>query len=241
MNYRAVLLLAAVLGGCASADRRPPAVDGAPGLEPTVVGETVYRDPLIGLNRAVFKFNDAAYRYVLIPVSKGYVRAVPEPARKSVGNFFHNLKTPVYVVNDLLQLKPKPLGRHLARFVINSTAGLGGLFDPARAWFGLERTKTGFAETLAGYGVGYGVYLVLPIYGSSDARSGLGLIGDFFLNPIPYLIENPASTAVMSYDKFQEFAPDADEYETLRRKLEDPYVFFRNLHLQGVRRDAGYR
>lgn len=205
-----------------------------------MVGERKYRDPLIGLNRVIFKFNDVAYRYLLIPAGKGYVRIIPEPARKSVDNFFHNVRTPIYVANDLLQLKPKPLGRHLSRFVINSTVGLGGLFDPAQSWFGLERTETGFGDTLAGYGVGYGIYLVLPIFGSSDARNGVSLAADYLLNPIPYLTENPATSAVMGYDNFQEFAPDAKELEVLRRKAEDPYIFFRNLHLQGASRDAGY-
>lgn len=212
---------------------------GAPA--PTVVGGSHYRDPLIYMNRGIFAFNDVTYRYLLIPLSKGYIWLVPARARRSVGDFFHNIKTPVYVVNDLLQLKPKAFGRHLGRFIINSTVGLGGLFDPAQAWFGLERTKTGFQDTLAGYGIGYGIYLVLPIYGSSDLRNGVSLVADFLLNPIPYLTEEPVTTAVMTYDNFQEFAPDADEYKTLKAKLKDPYIFFRNLHLQGVRRDAHYR
>lgn len=266
MNTRTLLLLALVLGsGCASAKGGRAGVEGGasaqspsgpsagaslekadvlPGaspVEPTVVSMPHYRDPLIRVNRVIFAFNDAAYRYALIPLSKGYIWLVPDRARGCVANFFHNLKTPVYVANDILQLEPKPLGRHLARFVVNSTVGLGGLFDPAEAWFGLKRTRTGFEATLARYGAGYGIYLVLPIFGSSDLRNAPGLAADYLLNPIPYLTENPATTAVMTYDSFQEFAPDADEYETLRRKLEDPYIFFRNLHLQGVRRDAHYR
>lgn len=238
MKAIALLLAAGLAFGCASA--RPPsgAGDAAGGPEPTVVGETRYRDPLIKLNRAIFAFNDFAYRRALIPISKGYVWAVPAPARRSVGDFFHNIRTPIYVANDVLQLEPEPLGRHLARFLINSTVGVGGLFDPASAWFGLEKTATGFEDTLSGYGVGYGIYVVLPIFGSSDLRNGVSLAADYFLNPIPYLTEDPATSAVMAYDNFQEFAADADKYEELRRRLDDPYIFFRNLHLQGVQRDA---
>lgn len=213
----------------------------APPSEPLVVAPAHYRDPLIRVNRVIFAFNDVAYRYLLIPLSKGYRRLVPARARRSVADFFHNLKTPVYAANDILQLRPKPLGRHLARFVINSTLGLGGLFDPAQDTFGLPRTRTGFDETLARYGAGYGVYLVLPIYGSSSLRGCAALAADYFLNPIPYLTEDPATTAVMGFDTFQEFAPGAEKYETLRRELEDPYIFFRNLHLQGAQRDAGRR
>lgn len=234
------MLAAALGGGCASAGgRRAGGKDAPSAVEPTVVGGYEYRDPLIRLNRVFFAFNDLTYRFLLIPLAKGYRRAVPDPAERGVSNFFHNVKTPVYAANDLLQLKPRPLGRHLTRFVVNSTAGLGGLFDPARAWFGLERKGTGFDETLARYGVGYGFYLVLPVFGSSDARDGVGMAADYFLNPIPYLTEDPATSAVMSFDSFQEYAPKAEDYETLRRKAEDPYVFFRNLYLQGVERDAG--
>lgn len=199
-----------------------------------------YRDPLIGVNRVFFAFNDVTYRYLLIPVAKGYRWVVPDPVETGIGNFFHNLKTPIYVVNDVLQFEPKPLGRHLSRFVINSTIGVLGLFDPAQAWFGLERKETGFQDTLADYGAGYGIYLVLPLLGPSDTRNGAGLLVDQFLNPIPYLTDEPDTTAIQIYDNFQEFAPGAEKYETLRRDLDDPYIFFRNLYLQGLQRDAAH-
>ncbi|MBI3299787.1 MAG: VacJ family lipoprotein [Elusimicrobia bacterium] len=242
----ALLALAVALGsGCASAkgrraQRASPASPGQAGsspLEPTVVSKPEYRDPLIHVNRVFFAFNDVAFRYLLIPLSKGYKRLIPERARDSVGNFFHNIKTPVYAANDLLQLKPRPLGRHLSRFVINSTVGLAGLFDPAKTAFGLERTQNGFGATLSRYGAGYGFYVVLPVYGSSDLRSGVGLAADYFLNPIPYLTEGPATTGVMAFDNFQVYAPGAEDYKVLRREADDPYVFFRNLYLQGVQRD----
>jgi len=207
-------------------------------VEPTVVGQVKYRDPLIGLNRVIFKLNDVTYRYLLIPLGKGYMKVLPDPVHRSVGNFFHNLKSPIYVVNDALQLKPRPLGRHVSRFVINSTLGLAGLFDPAKTYFGLEKTETHLEETLARYGAGYGIYLVLPLFGPSDLRNGPSQIVDYYLNPVPYLTDNPETTAIMTYDSFQEFAHGAKSYETLRRKADDPYIFFRNLYLQGVERDA---
>ncbi len=197
-----------------------------------------YRDPLIGMNRAIFTFNDVTYRYLLIPLSKGYRWLVPDPVETGIGNFFHNLKTPIYVVNDLFQLEPKPLGRHLSRFVINSTIGVLGLFDPAQAWFGLERKETSFEDTLADYGAGYGIYLVLPFFGPSDVRNGTAQVVDYFLNPVPYLTDEPETTVIQAYDNFQAFAPGAETYETLRRTRDDPYIFFRNLYLQGVQRDA---
>jgi len=211
-----------------------------PGLEPTVVSYPDYRDPLIRVNRAVFAFNDVTYRYLLIPLGKGYMRVIPDPVHRSVGNFFYNIKMPIYAVNHLLQLEPKPMGRNLLRFGINTTVGLLGLFDPAEKWWGLEREETDFDETLAGYGAGYGIYLVLPIFGPSDLRKGASLVVDHFLNPIIYLTENPERSVIQGYDFFQAYAPEAERYETLRRKAEDPYTFFRNLYLQGVQRDADY-
>jgi phospholipid-binding lipoprotein MlaA len=246
----ALLLFATALGsGCASVNGAPvsssgetaasPAPPGAPAIEATVVSNPEYRDPLIWANRAIFTFNDVAYRYLLIPLGKGYLWVTPDPVERSVGNFFYNLKTPIYVVNDALQFKPERLGRNLLRFVINSTVGLAGFFDPAQAWFGLERAGTHFDATLAQYGAGYGVYLVLPLLGPSDVRNGASRVTDYFLNPVPYLTDEPQTTEIQVYDGFQEFAPSAEPYETLRRKADDPYIFFRNLYLQGVQRDAG--
>jgi phospholipid-binding lipoprotein MlaA len=209
-------------------------------LEPTVVSYPNYRDPLIWVNRGIFAFNDVTYRYLLIPLGKGYVRVVPDPVRQGVDNLFFNLKTPIYAVNHLLQFRPKPLGRDLARFTINTTLGLLGLFDPAKAWFGLPREETHFDTTLSRYGAGYGIYLVLPIFGPSDLRGPPSLVVDALLNPLFYLTDNPERSAIEGFDFFQAYAPGAERYQILRRKSEDPYIFFRNLYLQGVQRDVDY-
>jgi len=215
-------------------------VPAASPSSPTVVQYEDFRDPLIGFNRAMFAFNDATARYVVIPVSKGYKKLLPQAARASIGNFFLNLKTPIYAVNHLLQGKPRRAGADLARFGINTTIGLAGLFDPAANRFSIARARTGFDDTLAGYGAGYGVYLVLPFLGSSDLRSGAGDLADYFLNPVPYFTDNPETLAIQGFDYLQTFAPQAERYEQLRAETEDPYLFFRNLHLQGIQRDADY-
>jgi phospholipid-binding lipoprotein MlaA len=265
-----MLLAGWLMGGCASptgdrsaqpgdADEMKSAVRLSPGRLPfpssrrtalvtssttttaTVVSYDDYRDPLIWLNRGFFAFNDVTYRFLFIPVAKGYTWLVPDPVERCVGNFFNNLKAPIYVVNHLLQWKPKPLGRDLARFGINTTVGVLGLFDPAQSWFDIKEEETHFEDTLAHYGAGYGVYLVLPIFGPSDLRKAPSTVVDYFLNPVPYFVEKPASTAISAYDAFQDFAPSAEDYNTLRKKTEDPYIFYRNLYLQGVQRDADYQ
>lgn len=237
----ALVLLLGALNGCASRTERPSeAVRPSDAPEPTVVAYRDYEDPLIGLNRAVFAFNDVFYRYLLIPLSGVYVEQVPVPVRTGVGNFFYNLKTPIYAVNNALQGEPRRLGRNLARFAVNTTLGLFGIFDPAKAWFDLERAETHFEQTLSGYGAGYGVYLVLPIFGPSDLRNAPSKVVDYLLNPVPHLLDEPEATLVQGFDHLQKNAPEAGRYLTLRARSEDPYVFFRNLYLQRVQRDADY-
>lgn len=116
--------------------------------------------------------------------------------------------------------------------------GLLGLFDPAAEWFHIEKAETGFEETLARYGAGYGIYLVLPFLGPSDLRSGTSTVAEGFLHPINYFVDDAERIAIQSFDYFQEFAPEAERYEELESEADDPYVFFRNMYLQGVQRDA---
>lgn len=217
------------------------APEGIPDVEPTVVSYTDYNDPLIGFNRAMFAFNDVAYRYALIPLAGGYVKVVPLPVRNSVTNFFYNIKTPIYFVNNLLQLEGRLACRNLARFLINSTLGVGGLFDPAADWFGLERAEAHLDDTLMRYGVGYGAYLVLPLLGQSNLRDGTSAIADYTLNPITYLAENPDRLFINGFDYLQDYSSDAERYKILREKSDDPYIFFRNLYLQSIMRDADYQ
>ncbi len=154
-GFAAPLLALLLITGCAStstttintstttgAPENNPALGGIdPPLPPSVVSYSDYRDPLIGLNRAIFAFNDLTYRYVLIPVSKGYYFVLPKPAQTGISQFFYNIKTPIYFLNNLLQWQPKPMGVNVLRFGINSTIGLLGLFDPAKAWFELDRVQ----------------------------------------------------------------------------------------------------
>lgn len=209
-------------------------------IKPTVVSYPDYNDPLIKLNRTVFAFNDFTYRYALIPLSKGYLNIVPTPIQTGISNFFYNIKTPIYAFNHLLQGEPRPAGNALLRFGINFTVGILGFFDPARDWWRMERQEIHLQDTLASYGAGYGFYLVLPIIGPSDARNGVSRIGDYFLNPIVYTIDSPRSTYAQAFDGFHAFAPNATNYEKLRDKSRDPYIFFRNMYLQGIQRDEDY-
>ncbi|MBQ0796132.1 VacJ family lipoprotein [Zhongshania sp.] len=211
--------------------------------EITVVSyeESDYNDPLMAFNRAMFAFNDVSYRYVLIPVAKGYNYVTPAAVRTGIGNVFDNIKAPIHIINHLLQWEPAKAGATTARFLLNTTIGIAGIFDPAKAWFDLPKQETGFADTLAEYGSGYGSYLVLPFIGPSDLRGGTGVVADYFLNPIPHITEQPDTTYIMATDATQDFAGQAESYETLRAKSDDPYIFFRNMHIQGLLRDQQFK
>jgi phospholipid-binding lipoprotein MlaA len=227
--------------GAAPGEGSPPPVDDTITIDPNVVSYDDYHDPLMPLNRFVFGFNDVVGRYALIPLGKGYARIVPDSVDQHIDNFFYNAASPIYAVNNLLQAKPKLSGRNLIRFGINTTVGLLGLFDPAASWFGLERAESDFAATLAHYDAGCGVYLVLPFFGPSDARNATARFVDYFFHPIPWVLDNPESFAVLSYGFFHAFAQSAEDYEKLLKQSDDPYIFMRNLHLQSVQRDAAYR
>lgn len=231
----APLLLAQAEGGSVS-DIEPTVVAGG---RPNVVGQDEYNDPWIGYNRAMFRFNDWAYRNALIPLARGW-RKLPDPVEDSVGRFFANLRTPITLANHLLQGEWKQAGTDLARFTINSTLGLLGFADPAQKHFGLEPAVAGFDDTLLRYGVDHGPYLVLPLLGPSSARQAPAMLVDMLLNPVPYLVEQPEASALLAIDALQQFAPRIEPYPTLRDKAEDPYLFFRNMHLQGLNRDAAY-
>jgi phospholipid-binding lipoprotein MlaA len=188
-------------------------------------------DPLQPLNRGIFWVNDKLYFYLFKPVARVY-RVVPEPARVSVSNFFRNVDTPIRFVNCLLQVKFSDAGTELLRFVINSTVGIGGLFDPAKKYWGLKRKVEDLGQTFGYYGVGQGFYLVLPVLGPSSARDGVGWVGDLFLDPWTYLDDNLVYFAVKGADIETEISLDKDTYEQIRKESLDPYVTFRNAYAQ---------
>ena len=238
------LLVALMLGGCASAPTQKnsaaelgPYERLAQSNEESVVTHAEYNDPLQSINRAIFGFNHYTYRYLLTPVSRGYQAVIPEPVDKSVGNFFNNLREPLYSLNYLLQLEPKKLGKSLLRFGVNSTVGLLGLFDPADSW-GLEKESSGFDETLAAYGAGYGTYIVVPLLGPSDMRGLADTAVNYFLHPLKHIENAEAGQALLIADGYHRQIGTLANYPKVIEDVEDPYIFVRNLYLQGVIRDA---
>ncbi len=130
-------------------------------------------DPWVRWNRAVFAFNDALDVYLLEPVAKAWDRVLPDRVQQSIANVFTNAYTPLVAANNLLQGKPHESAVDVARFMVNSTFGLIGLFDLASDW-GLEKHDEDFGQTLAVWGVPPGPYLVLPFLGPSSPRDAVG-------------------------------------------------------------------
>ncbi|NOQ50916.1 MAG: VacJ family lipoprotein [Desulfuromonadaceae bacterium] len=195
--------------------------------------EILIADPLEGFNRGIFWVNDKLYFYLVKPVAKGYRFIVPRPARVSVGNFFSNLLTPIRAANALLQLKFTDFGTEIYRFIVNSTIGIAGLFDPATSLAGVEKVEEDFGQTLGYYGAGHGFYLVLPVLGPSSLRDTTGGLVDTVLDPLWY-----ADLATMEYLGVNMFkvtnslSLDKDTYESIVRDSLDPYLFVRAAYAQ---------
>ncbi len=164
----AILIAAFAVSGCVSQEQMADENSGY-----------VEYDPLEPLNRKIHAFNMAADRAVMRPVARGYRKVVPAPVRRSVTNFFSNLRTPGSALNNFLQGKPKRGFSELGRFLFNSTLGLAGLFDVAgRA--GMERYDENFAETLSVWGVPDGPYVVIPFWGPNMMSDAVALPVDYY-------------------------------------------------------------
>ena len=224
---------------------------GTLSVEPTVVsitdesatpeqtpGSKPYYDPMEGFNRAMFGFNHYFYSYVFIPITDGYRFAVPAVARDKIGNAFDNLREPLNLISHSFSGEFDKAGVNLGRFVINSTIGILGLFDPASHWFELEKSEKTFAQSLRDYDVGSGAYLVLPVLGPSDVRGAFSTVSEGFLHPTQFIMDSPDRYYLRMFEGVDDFEPQSQRYEKLYKQSSDPYLYFRNQYIQGQLRDA---
>lgn len=190
-------------------------------------------DPLEPLNRVFFHFNDRLYFWVLKPVAKGYKYVMPEPLRVCVKNAFTNLAMPIRAINCLLQGKIGGFGRELLRFVVNSTAGFLGFVDAAKIAMHVQPQNEDFGQTLGYYGIGPGFYIDWPILGPSSVRGTFGMVGDFLVDPVDYLVPKLDENAeVRAGDIVNRTSLSLGEYEALKKSAIDPYVALRNAYFQ---------
>ncbi|MEG3766891.1 VacJ family lipoprotein [Alteromonas sp. 14N.309.X.WAT.G.H12] len=220
-----------------SLDVSPTVVSVADEQQDDPTGEVVYNDPLEGVNRAIFSFNDFSYRYALLPISDGYRYVVPSSVRDKIGNAFDNLREPLNLLNNTFAGEFSEAGSNLGRFLINSTVGLLGLFDPATDWFHIAPEKQTIANTLQHYDISAGPYLVLPILGPSDSRGAFSTITEGVIHPVNYVADPPETYQIRIVDGIDDFSSQSDIYRSLYEQADDPYLYFRNQYIQGQRRD----
>ena len=145
-------------------------------------------DPWEPFNEKMFEFNRRLDRYVLKPVAKAYNFITPDELQIMISNGFDNISFPPRFVNSVLQGKFKGAAREIGRFLINSTVGVGGLFDPAKDVFGLVKSREDFGQTLGFYGVGPGPFLVVPFMEPMTVRDGIGKAVDGAMDPLAYYL-----------------------------------------------------
>ena len=187
-------------------------------------------DPLEPVNRSLFFFNAQVYRFVISPVGRVYEIVFPRFVRNRFHDFFTNLAFPKYFLSALFQGKFGKSWQEAQRFVINSTAGIGGLFDVA-AYTGIRTDPEDFGQTLGYHGVDHGFYLVLPLLGPSSARDGFGLILDAATDLKTYL--QFISDDLILPDtvlQFNETLTSVREYERMTGQQYDPYAITRDLY-----------
>lgn len=199
--------------------------------EPVVVSPETVWDPLEPMNRLVFSVNEALDFVVFRPVAWVYNRVAPDPVILAMRRFFENLREPVVIANDVLQLSFKDAAEAVGRFGVNTTIGLLGFLDPATG-MGLEHHRADFGQTLHSYGLGPGPYVVLPLLGPSTMRDGFGEVVDTLMAPQGYLLPQTASlalTGTKALVKREDLLTPVDE---LKAASVDYYVALRSAHYQ---------
>ncbi len=230
-----VFWLALFLAPSRLAAQTPPGLSLAPVEASQQETSMAYSDPLAPLNEKFFTFNMELDRWVTRPVATGWSHVAPVPVRKALGRFFDNVNVIPRFANNLFQLKFAYAGEEVGRFLINTTVGIAGFFDPADAWFGLKEHPQDFGLTLGYYGVAMGPYLMVPIFGPFDLRDGVGYVVDGFMNPVDYVVTivqvvyiytGVIATRSVNYESLNlDLFEDADRYSVdLYGAVQDAYL-----------------
>jgi phospholipid-binding lipoprotein MlaA len=189
-------------------------------------------DPWESFNEPMFEFNRNLDRYILKPVAKAYNVVMPEPFQILIGNGFDNLRFLPRAVNSLLQAKWGGAGREVSRFLINSTLGIGGLFDAAKYW-NIEKSKEDFGQTLAVWGASAGPYLILPFVEPLTVRDGIGRGLDGLMDPLSYFLPLLWTRLGMSAgDTVNERSLNLDLFQGFEESVIDMYSAVRHGYLR---------
>lgn len=190
------------------------------------------QDPLESINRPIFNFNQAMDKVLIIPIAKIYNTLVPYPIRQGADNAFDNIALLSSVANDLLQGEFKFALNDAWRFIINSTIGVAGLFDPATQ-FGLPEHFNDLGITLARWGYHNSTYIELPILGPTTIRDGVSLVGDYYLfSPYPYIKSIYLLKGILAYRYLTIKSQLIDATNFMNEVALDPYTFERDAYYQ---------
>lgn len=189
------------------------------------------RDPWEGFNRTMYSFNETVDEILMKPLAKGYKAVVPVPVDRGISNFFSNLGDIGSAINNVLQLKLSRAGSDLGRVVFNSTLGLLGFFDVATN-MNLPRYGEDFGQTLGVWGSSPGPYIVLPLLGPSSGRDTVGLVVDWFTNPVTYIEDDGVRIGLRTLDFVDTRADLLTASKLVEQAALDPYEFVRNAYLQ---------
>ena len=199
-----------------------------------------------GFSRAMFKLNHGLDTAIFEPVAKGY-RALPPPIRKGTGNVVNNLRSLLTFSNNVLQGDFRNAGNTAGRFLINSTVGILGIWDPAAALGLKEKGKEDFGQTIGVWGVSSGCYFVLPILGPTTVRDTVGLVGNFFLDPVYHVTHNSEiHNGLVGNGNYSEHnyyyyrgtgavdfrAKNIESWDSLEKNSIDLYASLKSLYLQ---------
>jgi len=191
-------------------------------------------DPFQTTNRKIFNLDQKLDAWTLKPTAVAYSEYIPSAIREPAHNLLANLDLPKTFANDLLQLEPRRAGQTVSRFVINSSLGVGGLFDVASD-FGIAAHTEDFGQTLAVWGVGEGPYLIFPFFGPDPPRDAFGQIVDFFFDPTVYIHmkQHPWWVLGREYVTFVDLrARNMETVEDIERSSLDYYATTRSLYRQ---------
>ena len=194
-----------------------------------------------GWNRFWFGFNDVLLLKVVKPVYTGYTYITPSPVRTGLSNAFHNIQMPIRFLNCVLQGRFGEAWIEVGRFVVNTTAGFGGVFDVAKQskpLIPVDNRDADFGQTLGVWGFGEGIYLVWPVVGPSTVRDTVGLAGDwttsafFWISePIGPLELEPALAASLGL-RFNDMGTVISTYESLKKSAVEPYIAARDAYVK---------
>jgi phospholipid-binding lipoprotein MlaA len=184
-------------------------------------------DPLEGFNRMIFFLNGYLIDYVMQPLAWTFSAIIPKYGREGIARLDVNIQMPNRLINSLLQAKFEKAGIVLVRFVLNTTIGIVGFYDVANSWFDIKPYNTNFGATFKYWGIGHGCYVVIPVEGSTSLRDGIGMIGDYFANPLtyipPFTFLNPISWAIKAGLGINKMTLNIKGFQKVYKSNYDPY------------------